>query len=76
MKCADQNAHWNGIVGRYLGQFKGLKSLCLGQVGVGENKMKFYRIQKKKNFNWASEDHAGGIKNVFTFGILSKREIR
>jgi hypothetical protein len=21
MKCADQNAHWNGIVGCYLGQF-------------------------------------------------------
>jgi hypothetical protein len=38
------------------------------QVGVGENKFIF--------FNWASEAHAGGIKNLFTFGILSMREIR
>jgi hypothetical protein len=45
------------------------------QVGVGENKMKFYRIQKKY-FNSASEAHGGGIKHLFTFGILSMREIR
>jgi hypothetical protein len=32
--------------------------------------------KKKLFFNWASEAHAGGIKIVFTFGILSMWEIR
>jgi hypothetical protein len=44
--------------------------------GVGENKMNFYRMQKTIFFNWPSEAHAGGIKFVFTFGILSMQEIR
>jgi hypothetical protein len=46
------------------------------QVGVGENKMKFYRIQTYFFFIWASEAHAGGINILLTFGILGMREIR
>jgi hypothetical protein len=44
------------------------------QVGIGENKVLPHT--KKIILNWASEAHAGGIKFLFTFGILSMREIR
>jgi hypothetical protein len=86
---ADHNAHWNGIVGRYLGQWQGLKSLCLGflprQVGVGENKMKFYRIQTQIirsgywNHNYyftAKIYHKTILKNIGFHHQLTVNEVR